>query len=209
MKLKQRELQIIDYLLEENRFVNYKVMSQQLNLTERQIRYDLRNIESAFQHAGIHAIKKQAKKGVMIVAKNQVKQRMAHFKKYSTPAKYKYSRKEINHFILLKLLISNQIIPVSEFETELNISRTTVLSHLVDLDGVLFLEDLSLIHHKRRGYIISGENLNKYHLFTRVLLELINIRELYTFIMDSEKVFSKEAELIFFTFSILMTCNNH
>ncbi|MDQ0974760.1 transcriptional antiterminator/mannitol/fructose-specific phosphotransferase system IIA component (Ntr-type) [Neobacillus niacini] len=198
VRLKQRELQILDFLLNQENFITYKSISEELNLTERQVRYDLNNVENFLIKNQLDIIKKNHKRGIMVLEKDEVKNKLRLFKQFTTTQEYKYSKKEIQYFILLKLLIADEIVPVSEFEDILFISRTSVLNHLSVIEEQLYSENLSLVHQTRKGYSISGPKIKRYSLFTRALMELINIREIYSFLIDNEKVFSKQAELVLF-----------
>ncbi|MFZ7946249.1 BglG family transcription antiterminator [Neobacillus sp. 19] len=198
VRLKQRELQILEFLLVQEEFMTYKNISEHLHLTERQVRYDINNIEKYLMKNHLDVIRKNPKKGIIIVEKAGLKEKLQAFNQYTTIREYKYSKKEIQSFILLKLLISDEIVPVAQFEDILFISRTTVLNNLSEIEEMLLNENLSLEHHTRKGFTISGTQVKKYNFFTRVLMELINIREIYSFLLNNDNVFSKQAELVLF-----------
>lgn len=63
---------------------------------------------------------------------------MSKFKQQITPKKYRYSQEEVQQFLLLKLLLSEDVLPVTYFEEVLFISRSSVLNHLRAIEGELF-----------------------------------------------------------------------
>ncbi|ASN04319.1 BglG family transcription antiterminator [Virgibacillus necropolis] len=199
MKLKEREMKILEFLLKQGDFVNYKVISNKLNLSSRQVRYDLENLNETLIKSDFNVVKRHHKKGVLIIKKDKLREELEQFKKYTTKTKYKFSRENIQRFILLKLLLNDSPVQVSELQDILFVSRTTVLNHLNDLEGLLFLENLKLEHKQRKGFYVEGGKINKYNLLSQTLINIINVRELYSFILDNDKVFSKEAEIIFFS----------
>ncbi|WP_314067477.1 PTS sugar transporter subunit IIA [uncultured Vagococcus sp.] len=198
MKLSHRELAILDYLLEQEQYVNYKEIAHHHGITERMVRYDIEKIEVFLKKNQLEPLNRSLKKGIMIGKRDELHQLIQTFKQRTTPKTYKYSKDEIEEFILLSLFLAQETTPVSYFEEVLFISRTTVLNNMKVLEAQFRGSSLVLKHVKRKGYKIAGELLERCLSFSDLLLKSINLRELYTFIETDEVVFSKKAELIMF-----------
>lgn len=198
MRLSERELMLLDYLLATDDYLTYKDLSTIFNLTERMIRYDIEKIDLFLVKNKLSPLNRNLRKGIMIGKRDEVERLVRLFKQRATPTSYKYSKIEIEEFILLTLLISDKPVPVSYFEDILFISRTSVLNTIKSLDFSYHFDSLRLVHIKRKGYKIEGDLLEICHSFSNLLLEAINLREFYTFIETEEVIFSKKAELIIF-----------
>lgn len=198
MRLSERELMLLDYLLVTDEYSTYKDLSKVFNLTERMVRYDIKKIDLFLEKNQLMPLNRSLKKGIMIGKRDEVAQLLRKFKQRATPKAYKYSKTEIEEFIFLTLLITDVPVPVSYFEETLFISRTSVLNTIKSLNRSYQFETLKLVHIKRKGYKIEGNLLEVCHSFTSLLLEAINLREFYTFIETEEVIFSKKAELLIF-----------
>ena len=198
MRLSERELMLLDYLLVTDEYSTYKDLSKVFNLTERMVRYDIEKIDLFLEKNQLMPLNRSLKKGIMIGKRDEVAQLLRKFKQRATPKAYKYSKTEIEEFIFLTLLITDVPVPVSYFEETLFISRTSVLNTIKSLNRSYQFETLKLVHIKRKGYKIEGNLLEVCHSFTSLLLEAINLREFYTFIETEEVIFSKKAELLIF-----------
>lgn len=198
MKLSQRELLILDFLLEQEGHVNYKEMAETFSLTERMVRYDIEKIDFFLAKNKLEPLNRNQKKGVMIGKRDELSLLVQSFKQRTTPETYRYSKTEVEAFVLLTLLLTKESVPVAYFEEILFISRTSVLNTLKHLEKKLSSTSLTIKHVKRKGYLIKGDLLERYSTFSNVLLTSINLRELYIFIETEEIIFSKEAELIIF-----------
>ncbi|MHC5252398.1 BglG family transcription antiterminator [Listeria kieliensis] len=197
MKLDQRCILILDFLLTQDNFIKIKDIADSLTISERTIRYSLDKIDTFLNENRIQKLTRHSKKGIIIENRSAIGEILAKFKRQITPEKYKYAANEIEQFILLKLLLSEKDIAIHEFEQTLFISRSSVLNYLRAIEGEIFLSDLTLSHKPRIGYSISGDVLTKCTLFARKFLKAINIREFYQF-LESEQTLSKKGELFFY-----------
>jgi len=197
MKLDQRCIEIIDILLIQDGFMNIKEIAQYVDTNNRNVRYSLSKIDIFLEENELEPLTRHPRKGVFLVEKNRTRPILATFKQRMTPKKYQYSQEEIENFLKLKLLISDEPIPTAYFEEVLFISRTSVLNHLRAIEGDIFLENLNLAHKKRKGHYISGEILSKCIIFAKTLIRSINIREFYIFVED-DRIVSKQGELFFY-----------
>lgn len=197
MKLNQQCIQILDFLMEQEDFKNIGYISSELGHSERSVRYSLEKIDVFLGEQNLPALIRHTRKGVLLPEKNIVSPVVNKFKQRITPKKYRYSQEEVQQFLLLKLLLSEEVLPVTYFEEVLFISRSSVLNHLRAIEGELFLNNLDLSHQTRHGFLVTGNLITKSSLFARSFLRFINIREFYQF-LDSENSLSKKGELFFY-----------
>ncbi|MEE9727541.1 BglG family transcription antiterminator [Listeria seeligeri] len=197
MKLNQQCIQILDFLMEQEDFKNIGYISSELGHSERSVRYSLEKIDVFLGEQNLPALIRHTRKGVLLPEKNIVSPVVNKFKQRITPKKYRYSQEEVQQFLLLKLLLSEEVLPVTYFEEVLFISRSSVLNHLRAIEGELFLNNLDLSHQPRHGFLVTGNLITKSSLFARSFLRFINIREFYQF-LDSENSLSKKGELFFY-----------
>lgn len=197
MKLDQRCIEIIDILLIQDGYINIAKIAEQVETNERNVRYSLSKIDTFMVENQLEPLTRHPRKGVFLVEKNSIRPILAIFKQRMTPKKYQYSQEEVQNFLKLKMLISDEAIPTAYFEEVLFLSRTSVLNHLRAIEGDIFLENLLLEHKKRRGHFISGDTLSKCIIFAKILIRSINIREFYNFVSD-DRIVSKRGELFFY-----------
>lgn len=198
VKLSQRELNVLDYLIKQEDYVNYKDIASSFTITERMARYDIEKIDFFLISNELPPLNRSLKKGLMVGKRDELHHLVQEFKKRTTPELYKYSKEEIKEFILLTLLLIKNPVSISYFEQVLYISRTSVLNNIKMLEEQLSAYGLELTHIKRKGFQVIGGVSERAHSFSNILLESINLRELYTFIETEEMVFSKKSELIIF-----------
>ncbi|MGC9267050.1 BglG family transcription antiterminator [Listeria ivanovii] len=197
MKLNQQCIQILDFLMEQEDFKNIGYISSTLGYSERSVRYSLEKIDVFLSEQTLPALVRHTRKGGLLPEKNIISPVVNKFKQQITPKKYRYSQEEVQQFLLLKLLLSEEVLPVTYFEEVLFISRSSVLNHLRAIEGELFLNNLDLSHQPRHGFLVTGNLITKSSLFARSFLRFINIREFYQF-LDSENSLSKKGELFFY-----------
>ncbi len=173
MKLNQQCIQILDFLMEQEDFKNIGYISSELGHSERSVRYSLEKIDVFLGEQNLPALIRHTRKGVLLPEKNIVSPVVNKFKQRITPKKYRYSQEEVQQFLLLKLLLSEEVLPVTYFEEVLFISRSSVLNHLRAIEGELFLNNLDLSHQPRHGFLVTGNLITKSTLFARTTFEAI------------------------------------
>ncbi|MBC1648604.1 transcription antiterminator [Listeria booriae] len=205
MKLNQQSMEILEFLLAQESFVNMNVIATELVISDRVVRYNLNKLDVFLEERGLEKTMRHRRKGVMLARKQEVQPVVAMFKQRITPERYRYSQEEIQRFLLLRLLLCDEATPVTYFEQVLFISRTSVLNHLKAIEGELFLNDLELIHKPRIGFYLEGSIVLKCSLFARRFIQTVSVHEFYRF-LDSGDCSSKKGELFFnnlFDFDLL------
>lgn len=150
MKLDQRCIEIIDILLMQDGYMNIAKIAEQVETNERNVRYSLSKIDRFMEENELEPLTRHPRKGVFLVEKKSIRPILSIFKQRMTPEKYQYSQEEIQNFLKLKMLISEEVIPTAYFEEVLFLSRTTILNHIRAIEGEVFLEDLNLEHKKEK-----------------------------------------------------------
>ncbi len=161
--LSSKVLEVLNYLINSDEAVSIKKVSEEFKVSERSIRYEIEKANDYFENEKIFGVKLD--KGVLeILDREKIKELI---KKENNI--YNVTSEEREIYIILKILLEREI-NQSELSDELDISKTTIKSHLKDIK--LFLEKynlkLEIIYRKGLGLIGNEENIRA------ALLKLIN-----------------------------------
>ncbi|MGM0125603.1 hypothetical protein IGI37_003002 [Enterococcus sp. AZ194] len=196
MKLTQREIDILGLIVHSRNDIDVKEMSKKLDLTVEQFKYALEKINRYLRLKNRQVIQSERGK-VHLSNRYELKEEYNFLISHTTPDIFRYSTEQIQQYIFLKLLISEEPVPIGYFVKTLNTSRTTVVNSLSIIEKTCEEELIHFRHILRQGYQIQGYSYKRFFLFIEVLLKLINIRELYGFYYK-DMIYSKAGELIFF-----------
>lgn len=196
MKLTQREIDILRMVLHSRNDLDVVEIAERLNLSAEQFRYALEKINNYLLKNKKQVIQIEKSK-VHIINRNELKEQYNFLVSHTTPDVFRYSTEQIRIYIFLKLLLSEEPVPIGYFVETLNTSRTTVVNSLSSIEETCEHEMLNFQHILRRGYRIQGYSYKRFFLFIEKLLKIINVREIYSFYYR-DTIYSKAGELIFF-----------
>lgn len=131
-----RMLSVIQYLQIHHKS-SYKEAARDLQLTERNIRYDIDRINDALELAGEPCIEKQSK-GVLIYPDNLVLDEMMD------SSDFIYTGEERISLLLLTLLLRNEDLKINRLSRELRVSRSTIKNDMSALEKRLAKDGLSI-----------------------------------------------------------------
>lgn len=196
MKLTQREIDLLHYLFSTTDSRTISSVQKKLSLTPEQIRYALAKINQFYGDRGAAAIVVD-KETISFSDRENAKREFDFFVSHTTPGQFKFTSQQLEYFILLKLLISDEWIPIRYFVEVLSISRTSVVNSFVAVRNLCQKEGIVLEYRIRQGYRISDYSRKRFIWFVSLLKKLINIREIYSFYYENN-LYSKIGDIILF-----------
>ncbi len=158
MKVKYRQSQIIEILLDQETYVTIASIAVELDLSSRTIRNELDKLKPKLEDLQVY-IRTKAGSGIVLEASPSAKLALRLLLKdgLHIEDEYKgYSPKQRQQHILLRLINSPGPLRVSEFEKELYISRATAFNDLGIVEERFKKYKIKLIRQKNSGLEISG-----------------------------------------------------
>ncbi|MGT2715661.1 BglG family transcription antiterminator [Streptococcus respiraculi] len=196
MKLTQREIDLLRFILEQKDGLEIENIRQRLGLSDNQIRYTIGKI-NRFLQARKASLLKVEKDCIWVGDRERVSKEFIFFVSHTTPGQFKFTPQQMEYFILLKLLIGDDYIPINYFTRVLSSSRTSIVNLLEKVKKRCAREKIPLDYVLRRGYCVPEYSFKRFALFVSLLKKLINIREIYSFYYK-DNVYSKVGDLVFF-----------
>lgn len=161
MELNRECIEILEYMIEKDDYVNLDELAKKYKITNRGIRYKVDKIESFLLKNGFGYFDKKYKKGIRLTDAFKVKEYIKEFVGEYTPYKYVYSKEERKLFIMLKLLQNNTEVKIKNLEEKLYVSKNTILKELNEIEKELKKYKLLLIRKPRVGIRIDGLEIDK------------------------------------------------
>ncbi|HEM3629410.1 TPA: PTS sugar transporter subunit IIA [Streptococcus suis] len=192
----QREIDLLHHLFSTTESRTISSVQEKLSLTTEQIRYSLTKINQFYEERGIASIIVD-KDSISFLDRENAKREFEFFVSHTTPGEFKLTSQQLEHFILLKLLISDEWIPIRYFVEVLSISRTSVVNCFVSVRNLCQKEGIILEYRIRQGYRISDYSRKRFIWFVNILMKLVNIREIYSFYYENN-LYSKIGDIILF-----------
>ncbi|MBO0448406.1 PTS sugar transporter subunit IIA [Enterococcus sp. MJM12] len=196
MKLSQREIDLLKLALEGEEETTIPQLKKQLKLSVHQIRYAIDKVNRFLVEKKLNQIFIE-KDRLVIEQRGKVKEEFDFFISHTTPEQFKFTAEQIEYFILLKLLLSDERLPINYFIETLSTSRTSVVNVLERITRELAEEEIELSNVPRKGYIIKEYSFKRFSYFIAILKKMINIREIYSFYYQ-DNLYSKSGDLVFF-----------
>lgn len=196
MRLTQREIDVLNMVINQADAVQLDTMMRKLNLSLNQFRYAMDKINHFLSEQGLSWMNVDRDQ-VTLPARADVKKALNYFVAHTTPEQFRYSQEQIQTFIFLKLLLADEPVPTTYFIDTLYTSRTTVIRAISFVRKQSEQYDLTFVHLHRVGYLLEGTIFQKLTLFLRLLMKTISVREIYSFYYR-DSVYSKMGELILF-----------
>lgn len=196
MKLSQREIDLLKLALEGEEETTIPQLKKQLKLSVHQIRYAIDKVNRFLVEKKLNQIFIE-KDRLVIEQRGKVKEEFDFFISHTTPEQFKFTAEQIEYFILLKLLLSDERLPINYFIETLSTSRTSVVNVLERITRELAEEEIELSNVPRKGYIIEEYSFKRFSYFIAILKKMINIREIYSFYYQ-DNLYSKSGDLVFF-----------
>lgn len=184
MQIDKRAIAILQYLREQNDYVNVKTLSNIFGVTDRTIRYDIDKIEKFLVKNGFEYLDREYGKGVRLQYSKGLGEFIDRFINTDTPFKYNYSKEERQKIIILQLLQTDEPMQISDFESLLYVSRNTVLRDLDEVEKWLNKKRLNFIRKPRIGLYIVGKEIDKRKAITDIASKTIATEEMINYVSN-------------------------
>ncbi|SHF03314.1 BglG family transcription antiterminator [Clostridium fallax] len=182
MELNESCIQILQYLVDKNDFVEIDEIAEKYKVTNRAIRYKIDKIEKFLIKNGFGYLDKKYKKGIKVPNDENLKEYLKKFVGEYTPYKYVYSKEERYLHMLLKLLQSNTPVKIRFFEEKLCVSKNTLLKELDSIEQWLKERNLTLIRKPKIGMIVEGNEIDKRNAVVDIIYKSTSSEDLLNYV---------------------------
>ncbi len=161
--LTERGLKILQILIESDAPVYISHLADTFNLTERSIRYDIKNINDVLVSSQLPKIRKTNKGTFELINKSEIK------KFLNSLDTVLYSNEARRNFMLHSIAFNCKI-NLSSMSKMLEISRSTIKNDVEIIKELLSDFNLSLTHNDRSGLTLEGQEKDiRYFQFSLLL----------------------------------------
>ncbi|WP_051532656.1 helix-turn-helix domain-containing protein [Fusobacterium perfoetens] len=170
MSINRKNLDILEELAEKKK-LPLSYFSEKYQVSERNIRYSIENLNFYLLKSSLHEI--FLKKGELewICSKEELK----NFIKNININNYIFSKEERENYILISYLFSDSV-KIANIEKYLKVSRPTIKKDLISLNKYLKEFELEFIR-KENNILIEGKEKKLRHLKLLKLLEYIEVKD--------------------------------
>ncbi|MFZ5967158.1 MAG: BglG family transcription antiterminator [Bacillota bacterium] len=172
MTLDKRSCALLLKILEEDKPLFVKTLSQRLHISERTAWYNLHKIDDWLISSKMQPLQRIHNKGVSIVKdqKLQIRKLLQHT---NTPV-YIYSTDERKKIIALELLNASEPLTIKDFQEGLLVSKNTVLNELRELREWFGKRKLQLVSRPKIGCHLEGEESKKRSAIKELIVEIVD-----------------------------------
>jgi len=159
MNISEREVEIIKILLSRDEPIVVDELAEKLNVSNKTVRNDLKNVENYLDEKGLKLLKKP---GTGIIIEGPENKKLDLSTELSNTSKFMepFSPEARKNYILRRLFMSNKNITIKELSDELFVSKVTIHKDLEAVEGWLSKYNLKLIKKTNYGIEISGDEEN-------------------------------------------------
>ncbi|TRM10551.1 transcription antiterminator [Lentibacillus cibarius] len=179
MRFSGRERKVMDYLLRAEESVPVKVIADRLDVSERTIHRDLKNIESAVSDYNL-VLDKQSGKGLRIIGEASRKQDLAAA--IAGTAYVEFTPEERQTIILSALLEADEPVKLFTLAAELDVTTATVSHDLDQLEEEMAAYHLRLIRRRGYGIQVEGSEANIRAVISNLIARHVNPSEFVAFL---------------------------
>ncbi|WP_113675160.1 helix-turn-helix domain-containing protein [Vallitalea guaymasensis] len=174
--LNKRQIEIITYLINKNKYVSVKTIAAKFDVSIRTIRYDLELIDD-WLNENKATLVKIPNKGIelkVITDKTLLLEKL----KFLSIENRVLSERERVRYIVLELLMSEKELTIEDISSRLYLSKNTVIKILKDVKR--YLKDNKLQTEKvyGKGIRIVGNEVDKRSLLLELFSETLSINNI-------------------------------
>ncbi|WP_269819762.1 BglG family transcription antiterminator [Clostridium carboxidivorans] len=167
MVIKDIEYKILNYMIHIDDFLTIKNIAEQLDISERMVRYALDNIEYILKKNNMPELRRKYGLGIKICLTREqldlIARRESIYKNYLG-----FSNKNRLILYLLKSHYSRTLLELSDFT---GVSKATVSKYLCEVEEYLLEKDIKLVKKRNKGVYLIGKEVAKRRLIYSIVLE--------------------------------------
>ena len=154
MSLKQRHIEILNLIIQDDRKLDIKYISEYFSVSERSIRYDIKEInEEFFSDNGSNILEISEKK----LISNIQREELINLIKQILSQKYMFTSEERTEILLLEILLFKEKFTLQELSDESLISKATLRKDIKDINDNIKEYKVSLLVNNNQGYKLDGQ----------------------------------------------------
>lgn len=156
-------------------------LETELQLTKRQLLYRLDKLNTLVQNHGYPAIVVGAAKELQMASETR-KFLLSFYLEHPVKNQYYFNKQERMIYIYLLLFMNSDYVSLQHFIQGLQISRSTVLLDLKDLQEELDHHEIKVANNREKGYFLQGDELHlRSYMMKQVMLSLSNEKNMTVF----------------------------
>jgi mannitol operon transcriptional antiterminator len=191
MIISAREKQILNVLLTHRKGLTVKEIADDIGVSERTVRRDLKGIEKIAKSFHLQ-LNKKAGFGIQIIGDDQDLKALKHRLLHEVPTEY--TPLERQTLILCTLLEASRPIKLFALAHDLRVTNATISHDLDKLEEKLKPFELRLVRRRGYGIEIKGSEKAKRQVMSKILME--NIDESQFLAMIKDQIQNKSGDLI-------------
>jgi transcriptional antiterminator len=176
--LTAREFQLTNKLLNMKTPLRIKDLSAEYGVSTRTIKYDLENVRGWFREHG-QTVNSQTNKGIWVecddIERMNLRGILAKFERSNIFPDQTIRVKKI----ILSLLLTNEYKTAAELSEELEVSRNTIISDLLQVEEFLKFWAIDLERKQRTGYRLIGKELQLRFMLEHIIYNDLDDYEIY------------------------------
>ncbi|MCC5890728.1 MAG: HTH domain-containing protein, partial [Alkalibacterium sp.] len=169
MNLSERSRKIVMRLLSDNQVSSYGELSEEFNVSERAIRYDLDEIDAFLISKKLPPLTRQTKIEVSLDhVSSKIDKLRELTKEFDASIDYYLPHKR-QHLIYITILLSQELVDINSLMEKLEVSRSTVVGDIRELRKVLKDEGVLIDYTSAKGYYLKADENKIRKLGTKIL----------------------------------------
>ena len=166
MSLKQRHIEILNLVFQNDKIMDIKYISEYFQVSERSIRYDIKEINEEFiNNKNTNIIEMEEGK----LVSNINKEELTSLIKNILPQKYIFTSEERIEILLLEILLLREKFTLQALSDELLISKATLRKDIKDMNEKIKEFNVKIDINNNQGYMLTGEESSIRQLMINIL----------------------------------------
>ena len=166
MSLKQRHIEILNLVFQNDKIMDIKYISEYFQVSERSIRYDIKEINEEFiNNKNTNIIEMEEGK----LVSNINKEELTSLIKNILPQKYIFTSEERIEILLLEILLFREKFTLQALSDELLISKATLRKDIKDMNEKIKEFNVKIDINNNQGYMLTGEESSIRQLMINIL----------------------------------------
>ena len=153
-----KDLITLMQILSQKSFVTLSDIQHLAHMTKRQASYRIEKLNELLKSKHVPPIiVKSSSKNSLQISPETRKEILAFINEADTVQSYYFNRKERSIYIYLMLFMNEEYISLYHFISALQVSRSTVLHDIKELNQTLEEQSVAILNNRQRGYYLSGD----------------------------------------------------